>query len=494
VQSVVHFPDASWQDIDAALHKAMQAFEAYKDTLPAQKALFLEAVASAIEALDDILVHTIGMETHLPPERVLAEKKRTVAQWRNFAECIRTGDWVEAIIDTAQPERLPVPRPDIRRMLHPLGPVVVFGASNFPLAYSTAGGDTASALAAGCPVIIKAHPAHPATSALLFETITKAAAQTGMPDGLIQHLYGRDFAIGKALVQHPLTAAIGFTGSHAGGKALYDWVQQRPEPIPFFAEMGSLNPVLLLPEALEQEADTWATRICQSVTTGMGQFCTKPGLLLLIDSPAATNFIARLNDAMQRARLHPMLHEGIADAFVTNTNLALACPGVSAVGRQFVSPVAHPSPVLAIVNETDFIAGPGLQQEVFGPFTLLVCCSSPAGLLAAWQCTKGQLTTSLIGTDTDFAAYPGLLPMAAQRAGRVIVNGLPTGVEIVPAMVHGGPYPATTDSRYSAVGITAINRWARPVGYQNCPDQLLPNALKAGNPLGIRRKVNGEWE
>jgi 2,5-dioxopentanoate dehydrogenase len=494
VQSVVHFPDASWQDIDAALHKAMQAFEAYKDISPAQKSLFLEAVASAIEALDNILVHTIGMETHLPPERVLTEKKRTVAQWRNFAECIRAGDWVEAIIDTAQPERLPVPRPDIRRMLHPLGPVVVFGASNFPLAYSTAGGDTASALAAGCPVIVKTHPAHPATSTLIFETMTKAAVQTGMPDGLIQHLYGQEFVVGQALVQHPLTAAVGFTGSHAGGKALYDGVQQRPEPIPFFAEMGSLNPVILLPEVLEQQADTWATRLCQSVTTGMGQFCTKPGLILLIDSPAATNFIDRLNNAMQQTQSHPMLHNGIADAFVTNTNQAFSYPGVHPAGQASVFPVAHPSPVLAMVGGADFIARPGLQQEVFGPFALIIRCSTPAELLAAWQCTRGQLTTSLIGTNTDFAAHPGLLPMAAQRAGRVIINGLPTGVEIVPAMVHGGPYPATTDSRYSAVGITAINRWARPVCYQNCPDHLLPDALKADNPLGIRRKVDGKWE
>lgn len=470
------------------------AFPQYRKTEPGNRALFLEAIAANIEALGDALIQTAAAETHLPIARLQGERGRTKGQLRMFAQMLREGSWVDATIDTVIPDKTP-PRPDIRKMLVPIGPVVVFGAGNFPFAYSTAGGDTASALAAGCPVVVKAHPAHVHTSIMVAGAIESAIKAAGMPAHSFQHVTEGSFETGKSLAQDPNTAAVGFTGSFKGGKALYDYAASRTHPIPVFAEMGSTNPVIFFPGILQNQAAVLAKQYAASITLGMGQFCTNPGILLAIDSPGLNEFLQCLGTEIAAVLPASMLHKGIHLAYLEKMQTALHESGVELVGSAAATPGEMEAfPVVAKVSGTVFLQNPVLREEVFGPYSLMVVCTDPSELKQVWHSVKGQLTTTLMGTETDFQNHPEWIEMAQDMAGRVLFNGVPTGVEVCPSMVHGGPFPATTDSRFTAVGIQSVKRWVRPVCYQNCPQEWLPKALQDHNPEQIWRLVNNEWK
>lgn len=487
------FFEATEDEANRALREARAASAAFANLGGARRAQFLRAIAAELESAADAIVTAYTAESGLPEGRARGELGRTAGQLRAFADLAEEGSWIHARIDTAQPDRQPAPKPDIRKCLHPLGPVVVFGASNFPLAFSTAGGDTASALAAGCPVVVKGHPMHPATGELVARAITQAARETGMPDGVFSHLQGVSHRLGEWLVTHPETTAVGFTGSQQGGLALARLGQERPVPIPVFAEMGSINPVVLLTSALETGAG-WARAYAQSVTLGTGQFCTNPGLLLAVQGPALDAFVKDLADAMGQIPAACMLHKNIAARYREVRAQLLSQPGVS-----LLTPADEPDgpnrvpATVARVSGADFRANARLQQEVFGPFTLVVACRDRAELEAALSGLEGQLTAALLGNDAELAEAGKLVSLLQEKAGRVLFNGVPTGVEVCPAMQHGGPFPATTDGRFTSVGTDAILRWARPVAYQNCPQALLPEALRDANPLGIQRLVNGTF-
>lgn len=481
---------ASLPEIDQVMEQSMQAFLQYHKTSAKERAAFLERIAFEIEAMGAELIHTTMAETNLPEARLMGERGRTTMQLRMFAAMLLEGSWVEASVDHAIPERVPA-KPDIRKMLVPLGPVIVFGASNFPYAYSTAGGDTASALATGCSVVVKAHPAHLKTSQLVAVAITKAMAYCKMPAHTFQHVEGDSFEIGKALVQQPYTSAVGFTGSFTGGKALYDYAAARTKPIPVFSEMGSTNPVLLLPDALAKNATNIATQYAGSISLGVGQFCTNPGLLIGISSEALHEFKVTLSTAINQVAPAKMLHAGILKAYNSNRSKAVSTVGVSLISQSILDSETEAMPLIAHVSAVDFLKNEILKEEVFGPYAILVECSNMDELKRVWSSVSGQLTTSLMGTDQDFATHPELIELASAIAGRVLFNGVPTGVDVCASMVHGGPFPATTDSRFTAVGINAAKRWVRPVCYQNCPDHLLPDALKESNPLQIKRMIDG---
>ncbi len=490
----MEYEDSTLQEIDSALQKAQAAFMLYKKTEPKKKAAFLRAIADEIEALGTELVSTAMRETHLPEARIVGERGRTTGHCRMFADLIEEGSWVEARIDTALPDRTPAPKPDIRKMLVPVGPIVVFGAANFPLAYSTAGGDTISALAAGCTVIVKAHPAHAATSTLVAQAIDRAAKKVGIEESVFQHVYGKSFEVGKALVEHPLAKGVGFTGSLAGGKALFDLAQRRPEPIPVFAEMSSINPVILLPDSLSQQAEKTADMLASSITLGVGQFCTNPGLILVIDNPALEKFVGVLATRIEASTVGTMLHEGIAANYVTKLKQSLAQKGVKLVGKSSAaSENVAGMPAVASVSATDFLANELLTEEVFGPYSLIVRCKDRHELLLVIHHLKGQLTSSVIGLESELTQNADLIQLLQEKAGRLIMNGVPTGVEVCPSMQHGGPYPSTTDSRFTSVGIDAIKRFVRPVSFQNFPQSLLPMELKDENSMSIWRLYNNEW-
>ena len=485
---------ASATDADAALQKADESYATFAALDWDKRALFLEEIAHQMEALGDGLLERASLETGLPIGRLAGERGRTTGQLRMFADYIRQGRWVEATIETAQPARTPLPKPDLRKMMQPLGPVIVFGSSNFPLAYSVAGGDTAAALAAGCPVVVKAHPAHPGTSALVAMAILKAAQLTHMPEGVFSLLYCNGFTIGEALVTHPKAAAVGFTGSLNGGRALFNLAAQRPNPIPVFAEMGSTNPVVLLPGALSENAKTIAAQYADSITLGVGQFCTNPGLLLGIKGPELTQFKEALAALLSAKLPETMLHKGISQAFNTKSSDMLAQPEVALLAQSDTHPATGAGrPMVATASGTAFKANPALHQEVFGPFSLLIECDDLEELKTCVSTLQGQLTGTLIGTDTEWEASKSLVQALTQKVGRVIFNGVPTGVEVCAAMQHGGPYPATTDARFTAVGVDAIKRFLRPVAFQNTPDALLPKALQNANPLQISRRINGAY-
>ncbi|MDI9868402.1 aldehyde dehydrogenase (NADP(+)) [Flectobacillus roseus] len=478
------------QIISTVMQQAQEAFEHYRQVSGKNRAIFLETIAEEIEGLKDSLVAIAHQETNLPLPRLQGEIGRTTGQLRMFARLIAEGSWVEASIDTANPDRVP-PKPDTRKMLVPIGPVAIFGASNFPFAFSTAGGDTASALAAGVSVVIKAHPAHPETSALMFSAMEKAIARCQMHPFTIQHLNDASNETGKALVMHPLTTAVGFTGSQAGGKALKAYADQREVPIPVFAEMSSINPVVLFPESLNQTNTTLAKTLAGSISLGMGQFCTKPGLLLAIDSPALSTFSETLEHELTQVALHPMLHTGIAKAFDKARYTITSQAGVaSEASLAVVEDLEKPTPSLAKVSAKDFIENPLLHEEAFGPFALLVICQDVQELSQALKALGGQLTTTLMATEQDVENYPEILSLQCSLAGRVILNAAPTGVEVAASMVHGGAYPSTFDARYTSVGTSAIKRWVRPICLQGFKDWMLPEELKDGNPLKIWRLVN----
>lgn len=487
------FTDATVEEVNQALSNAQQAFPTYKKISGKKRALFLRAIADEIEALGQELVDTAMRETNLPEARITGERARTTGHCRMFADLIEEGSWLDARIDTAQPDRKPLPKPDLRKISVPVGPVVVFGAANFPLAYSTAGGDTASALAAGCPVIVKAHPAHAATSELVARAITKAAGKTEMPSFVFQHLHGAGFEVGKALVQHPLTKSVGFTGSLAGGKALFDIANQRPEPIPVFAEMSSINPVVLLPDTLSRDAEKTAQTLAASITLGVGQFCTNPGLIFAVEGDALDRFISTLAVEIEKAAPGTMLHQGIADNYSKKLKQALAQYEVRKIASAPEGSAAQGRAVVASAPARAYLSNPALAEEVFGPFSLIIRCKDMTELRQVIEHTHGQLTATLIGDDAELLKSKNILDALTEKAGRLIINGVPTGVEVCAAMQHGGPYPSTTDSRFTSVGADAIKRFVRPVAFQNFPNALLPDELKEENPLKIWRLYNNEF-
>lgn len=485
------FTEATSEEIDRAVSLASEAFKSYKSISGKQKAVFLNAIADEILELDNTLIETYCSETGLPEGRAKGERGRTIFQLRSFAELVEKGDWVEASIDTAAPDREPMPKPDIRKMFIPLGPVVVFGASNFPLAYSTAGGDTAAALAAGCPVIVKSHPMHAGTSELVASAIIKAAEKTNMPNGVFSNLNSSGIEVGKQLVNHPKVKAVGFTGSIKGGRTLYNMASQREEPIPVFAEMGSINPVVILPDALKNKREALAKTYAGSITLGTGQFCTNPGLILGIKGEALDAFIGSLSDEILKIEPSCMLHPNIHGAYKNNKAMAVSQPKLQVVAN-YDSDVKsnYAQQAVVTVNGAAFLNNPKLHQEVFGPFSMVVQCENETQLeQIIWQ-LEGQLTGTVLSDNDEVSRYGGIVSALQNRVGRIIFNGVPTGVEVCPSMVHGGPYPASTDSRFTAVGINSIKRWVRPFSYQNWPNDLLPEALKNENPLNISRLVN----
>ncbi|MGB0891571.1 MAG: aldehyde dehydrogenase (NADP(+)) [Flavobacteriaceae bacterium] len=491
IENQTVFTEATQEEIDEAVSLASVAFKEFRTISGKKKAEFLNAIADEILALDDVLVQTYCSETGLPEGRAKGERGRTVGQLRSFASLVAEGSWVDATIDTAQPEREPMPKSDIRKMNIPLGPVVVFGASNFPLAYSTAGGDTAAALAAGCPVIVKSHPMHAGTGELVASAIIKAAEKTGMPNGVFSNLNSSGIEVGQQLVSHAEVKAVGFTGSIRGGRALLDLAAKREEPIPVFAEMGSVNPVIMLPKALENRGENLATTYAGSITLGTGQFCTNPGLILGIKGENLTNFTNSLASKIVEINPSCMLHPNIVGAYESNKAKALSQSGLVVVA-DYENEVQsnYATQVITTVEGSTFLGNPTLHQEVFGPYSLVVQCEDEHQLEEIISQLEGQLTGTVISDDNEVANYPKVIAALQNRVGRIIFNGVPTGVEVCPSMVHGGPYPSSTDSRFTAVGIHSIKRWVRPFSYQDWPNELLPNELKNENPLGISRLVN----
>ena len=471
-------------DVEAACRLAEAAFDPLRQAAPEQRALLLESIAEGLLALGDALIERAHLESALPVARLQGERGRTVGQLRLFAQLLRDGRWQGVVIDAAQPERQPLPRPDLRLRKIALGPVAVFGASNFPLAFSVAGGDTASALAAGCPVVCKAHPAHPGTSELVGRVIQQAVREAGLPEGVFSLLHDAGTALGQALVAHPVIQAVGFTGSRRGGLTLLATAQARPQPIPVFAEMSAINPVILLPQALAARAEALAQGFADSLTLGVGQFCTNPGLLLAIEGPDLPRFLAAAAAALAAKPPGTMLTPAIQAAYSEGAARLRAQPGVSLAGE-------GAGAQLAIADAATFIANPVLHDEVFGPSALLVRCRDADELLALLERLEGQLTATLLLEPGDAALAQRLLPVLERKAGRILANGFPTGVEVCHAMVHGGPWPATTSPQYSSVGSSAIERFLRPVCYQDLPDWLLPEALRDANPQRLWRQLEG---
>lgn len=484
------FPDIGLAD--PFLSAAQVAFQEYKKTSGRTRATFLRAIAHEIESLGDVLIDTASRESRLPAARIIGERGRTTSQLRMFADLLDEGSWVDARIDTAIPDRTPIPKPDIRKMMIPLGPVVVFGASNFPLAFSTAGGDTASALAAGCPVIVKAHPAHQDTSALVAKAISRAVGTSGLPPATFQHAIG-DIPLAQSLVAHPLTRAVGFTGSHLAGTTLLDIAHRRQEPIPIFAEMGSVNPQVILPDALATKAEQVATALAGSITLGVGQFCTNPGLIFVTESPDLEPFLQILARSIAAVASAPMLTDSIADTYALKLRRSLQTKGVTILSTGAEGKPGYGTSAIARVSATDFMAQPNLADEVFGPYSLVVVCSNRQELIKTLNSLKGQLTASIWATDKELMSETDVFESLTDRVGRMIVNAAPTGVEVCPSMQHGGPFPATTDPRFTSVGTDAIRRFVRPVAFQNTPQSMLPAELQDANPHGIMRLVNGTF-
>ncbi|WP_296236057.1 aldehyde dehydrogenase (NADP(+)) [uncultured Pseudomonas sp.] len=483
------FIQATPEEVDAAAQAAAAAYPTYRNLSAVRRAEFLEAIADEIDALGDDFVALVCRETALPAARIQGERGRTSGQMRLFAKVLRRGDFYGARIDRALPDRQPLPRPDLRQYQIGVGPVAVFGASNFPLAFSTAGGDTASALAAGCPVVFKAHSGHMATAECVADAVIRAAEKTGMPKGVFNMIFGG--GVGEILVKHPAIQAVGFTGSLKGGRALCDMAAARPQPIPVFAEMSSVNPVIVLPGALKARGATVAKELAGSVVLGCGQFCTNPGLVIGIRSAEFSDFVAGLADAIGAQPAQTMLNAGTLRSYANGVAQLSGHAKVSRLaGNDQAGNQAQPQLFKADVSmllEGDHL----LQEEVFGPTTIVVEVADSAELTRALQSMHGQLTATLIAEREDLSAFRDLLPLLEVKAGRVLLNGYPTGVEVCDSMVHGGPYPATSDARGTSVGTLAIHRFLRPVCYQNYPDEVLPEALQNANPLGIQRLVDG---
>lgn len=482
------FYEATNAEISRAVELAEQAFDQYRQKTDVQRAVFLETIADEILNLGNILIHTAMSETALPEARLQGERGRTMGQLRLFAQLLRGGDWVNARIDRAQPDRKPMPKVDIRQMQMPLGVVGVFGASNFPLAFSTAGGDTVSALAAGCPVVFKAHPAHPATCELVGQAILKAAKKSKMPNGVFSLIQGASNRVGQKLVQHPSLKAVGFTGSFRGGKALFDMAAKRPEPIPVYAEMGSTNPVFFLPNILKEKTAVLAAGLAQSVTLGGGQFCTNPGVFVVQNQENTEGVFKEISQQLSKLPNATLLTQGIKNAFISGIAHQRQTEGVMPL-TDFSGNAAQPH-LLKTTVETA-LKNPVILEEVFGPSTVGVVADDKAQMLAFAKNLKGHLTATIYGTPEDLAEYADLVQILTTKVGRLVFNGFPTGVEVTSAMVHGGPYPATSAPQSTSVGTGAIYRFTRPVCFQDFPESALPDALKDSNPLGIVRLVEG---
>ncbi len=488
------YHSASTDDVEVAAKLAYEAFAVYGKFSGREKGRFLREIAAGIDAAVAELVARAQAETALPEARLKGEAARTANQIRMFAQVVEEGSWTMARIDPAMPDRTPLPRADLRSMLRPLGTVAVFGASNFPLAFSVAGGDTASALAAGNPVIVKAHPAHPGTSELMGQIISRSVKTCGLPAGTFALLFDAATEIGSALVQHSKIKAVGFTGSLRGGKALMNLAARRAEPIPCYMEMGSTNPVFVLPQALGTHGSEIASGLFASFTLGVGQMCTKPGLVFLPRNHDGDALVTALAAKVEESPIGTMLTPGIARNYAGGVASRGQHPSVEtlALGRSTNGGVgASGIPALLQVSGADLLTHPELAEEVFGPSTLIVRYEDRQELIALTAMLEGQLTAAVHGSDVDLAAFADLIDFLERKAGRLIVNGFPTGVEVCHAMVHGGPFPATSDSRTTSVGSQAIFRFARPVCYQDFPQACLPDELKNENPLGIWRMING---
>lgn len=487
------FVQATKQETDLAVAKAVEAYQTYKKKSGKEKADFLRAIAEEIEFLGPVLIGRACAESGLPEGRIIGERGRTVGQLRLFASVLEDGSWVEASIDSPLPSRLPAARPDIRKMLQPFGPVVVFTASNFPLAFSTAGGDTASALAAGNPVIVKAHPYHAGTNELVAGAIIQAAQKTGMPNGVFSSHNANDFSVGQTLVLHPEVKSVAFTGSFSGGRSLYELAQKRIEPIPVFAEMGSVNPVMLLPEKVKVDPVKLAATIAGSINMGAGQFCTNPGVLIVLKSAETEVFKLELFAQIRKLLPQPMLHRNISNTFTRKTKDLLDVLVVKKLAEsENESGELRGRPIVATVSGKDFIQNSDLAEEIFGPFSLLIECEGTKELTQVLKTFRGQLTASVLGTSADITAFRNQIEILQEVVGRLIFNGMPTGVEVGYSMQHGGPFPATTDGRFTSVGVDSIKRFVRPVAFQDAPDEYLPDELKDGNPLNIWRRVDGQ--
>jgi len=490
------FCESTTIEVNAACELAYHAFEEFSQKSDDDRSKFLLRIADLLQIYREKIGEIYCAESGLTKDRFEGELFRTVRQLINFSNEVKSSSWRNASIDTANVNQQPA-KPDLRKMSVPLGPVVVFGASNFPLAYSTIGGDAAAALAVGCPVIVKAHAFHAATSDLVATLVVQAAQETGMPDGVFSHLHARSFRVGQELVQHPCIKAVGFTGSHAGGRALFDLANARKEPIPVFAEMGSVNPVFVFPEFLKDKSkkEKSAEMLANSMISGMGQFCTNPGLIFVIENENSADFIALLSKAFLNKETTSMLHVSIKERF-DQGKVKIERQGVDlnhsvlAAGNHSVNRVNQ---ALGLIKGCQFIQDSELQEEVFGPFSMVIDCTDLDEMLACCKVLKGQLTATIIALESELKDQEKLLFQIENKVGRIIFNGVPTGVDISPSMHHGGPYPATTDSRFSAVGIDAIQRFLRPITYQNCPDELLPAELQNRNAMRIHRRVNNVW-
>jgi 2,5-dioxopentanoate dehydrogenase len=488
------FHEADNNEIEKAAELAGEAAHQLLGLDAAKIADFLDVVREEVVALGDELVQKADEETALGLDRLRGERDRTVNQIKLFAEIVREGSWVDARLDTSQPDRKPIPKPDLRRMLRPLGPVAVFGASNFPLAFSVAGGDTASAFAAGNPVIVKAHPAHPGTSELVGMAITRAVQKSSLPDGTFSMLQGFSPDVSVGLVTNPKIKAVAFTGSLRAGRALFDAAGKRPEPIPVFSEMGSVNPVFLLKSAVGKTAQSVAEGLYRSVTMGVGQFCTCPGLVFGVKGQDFENFLGHLKKHFEGGGPGTMLGASIAKGYAEAFEKATEIPGVKAEARNGKSDPKRTegAPGVMVTDAKTWLAHKELHEEIFGPATIAVSCDSDSELLECAGRIDGTLTATVHGTPEELEQYGELLRTLSLKAGRLLFNGYPTGVEVGYAMQHGGPYPASTDARFTSVGATAIYRFARPVCYQNFPDEALPPELQNANPRGIWRLVDGK--
>ncbi len=485
------FYEATAPEVDRAASLSRSAFELYRKTSGSEKAALLLAIAGELSAIAAELLPICSAETNLPLARLEGELGRTLFQLRLFAEVLQEGSWVDARIEIANPDRSPVPKPDHRSMQIALGPVAVFGASNFPLAFSVAGGDTVSALAAGCTVIYKANPAHPGTSELVAKAVIRAVRARHLPEGVFSMLHGGP-ATGAALVTHPAIKAVGFTGSFKAGSAIVKAAANRPEPIPVYAEMGSANPVFVLPGALQRDASRIAAGYVQSLTLGAGQFCTNPGLLVVSDADPEVEhaFSATLREAVGQASVHPMLTPAIRSAFQAGITERRSHPALEVL-TSATPAEGRPAPILFATGYQQFIEHPALEEELFGPAGIVITAPHKTALLDIARHLSGHLTATVHATEEELSDYHELFDILEQKVGRILINGFPTGVEVSHAMVHGGPYPATSDSRSTSVGTAAIHRFTRAVCYQSFPDSLLPDELKKDNPLHISRIVNG---
>lgn len=489
------FSEATQGEIDAAVTAAESAFDPFRNKLVESRADFLEAITEEVLALGDAFLEQTYAETGYPLPRCASERDRAINHTRQFAELIREGSWLDARIDLPDPTRKPFPKPDVRSLMQPVGPVAIFGASNFPIAISVLGADTMSALASGCPVVIKAHPAHPGTCEMAARAVIAAAKRTNMPDGIFSLVQGKGHEVGIHLVEHPGITAAAFTGSLAGGRALFDVASRRPNPIPFYAEMGSVNPVFVLPGALKTRGSKFADGFVSALTQGNGQFCTNPGLVLGFESDDWQTFAESAKEKIEAVPPATMLHAGIHEAYRNGIESRCENEALEVLAHSSGNPDdarLEAAAYLFRTTQQGLLTDPTLLDELFGPTSTLVGCGSGDDMIAVANALEGSLSATIHGTEADLAEHKELVTVLQKKAGRLIFNGFPVGLEVCHSIHHGGPYPAASHSHFTSVGTRAIERFVRPVCYQDWPDSLLPMALQNANPRGIFRLLNGQ--